>query len=88
MSANPFLIDSGPITKSVAVTPSDSTVLDVTTKGLYVGKTGDVTVRYTDGTYGTYKNFPAGNYLFVRCDQVRATDTAATFTAGDILALY
>jgi hypothetical protein len=66
----------------VAVTKSDSTIIP-TTRGLYIGVTGDVAVRHTDGATVTYKAAPVG-ILSVQVDRVLSTGTTAT----DIVALY
>jgi hypothetical protein len=67
---------------AVAVTPSDATVIQ-TTRALYVGVTGNLTVRMADGQTVLFTACPVG-ILPVQVDQVRATGTAAT----DIVALY
>ena len=74
------LID--PALDGKAVVPSDSTVLPLT-RALYVGSTGNVTVRFKGGSIVTFIAVPAGQYLVVQVDQVRATGTSA----GSIVAL-
>lgn len=64
------------------VVPSDTTVLP-TTRFLYIGTTGDVTVRMALGTDITFKSVPVG-ILRVQVDKVYSTSTTAT----NILALY
>lgn len=66
-----------------AVVKSDSTTFERHPRSLYVGTEGDVVIRTPAGTVLTFKAVPAGQYVFCRCDQVRAATTAA-----DIVALY
>lgn len=72
----------GPATGAIAVTKSDATVLQ-TTRGLYIGTTGDVAVRTARGQTITFKTVPVG-VLPVCVDQVLNTGT----TAAEIIALY
>jgi len=75
--------DASSADAAIAVTPNDSTVL-ATTRGLYVGVSGDVAVvTKGHGTSVVFKNVPAG-ILPVRVTKVLSTGTTAT----DILALY
>lgn len=71
-------------TKSVAVTPSDSTDLTGTaTKGLWVGTAGNLSVKLSgDSSATTWKNVASGTYVpgnFIR--------VMAATTATDIVAL-
>lgn len=68
--------------KAVAVTPSDSTVLELT-RGLYVGTTGNLAVRMADGQTVTFTAAAVG-YHPLQVDKVMSTNT----TASNILALY
>lgn len=70
-----------------AVTKSDSTVLP-TTRGLYIGTTGDVAVTMADDTAGaatvvTFVAVPVG-ILPIQVTKVMSTNT----TASNIVALY
>lgn len=67
---------------AVAITPSDVTVFP-TTRSLYVGSTGNVAVRMTDGQTVTFTAVPVG-ILPAQVDMVLATGT----TASAILGLY
>jgi hypothetical protein len=62
-----------------AVTKSNSTVFGRRVVCLYVGGTGDVTVRFraTQETV-TFSTVPAGTLLPLDVDQVRETGTSAT----------
>lgn len=66
-----------------AVTPSDSTILP-TTRALYIGGSGDVSVVMAYGTTVTFTALLAGSILPVQVKQVRATNTTAT----NLIALY
>jgi hypothetical protein len=64
-----------------------------TTRGLYVGATGNIAVRMADrspttpggsGSTVTFASVPAGSILPIQVDQVLLTGT----TASSILALY
>jgi hypothetical protein len=72
-----------PYEDGVAVTPSDSTVLD-TTRALYIGGAGAVAVVTKGGTTLTFSAVPVGTVLRLRVTKVMATNTTAT----NILALY
>lgn len=65
-----------------AVIPSDTTVLQ-TTRSLYIGGAGDITVRMALGSQVTFVAVAAG-VLPVQVDKVLSTGTTAT----NILALY
>jgi len=70
--------------KGVAVTKSDSTVLE-TTRGLYIGGAGDVAVVFADGGSAvTLSGATAGSVLPVQVTKVMSTNTTATL----IVALY
>lgn len=69
--------------KGVAVTKSDVTILE-TTRGLYVGTTGDIAVVWADGGAAvTMKAVAVGEHPW----QVKQVMSANT-TASDIVALY
>ena len=70
-----------PAMAAVAVTKSDSTILDVT-RALYIGTTGDLAVRMTNGETITFKTVPVG-ILPIQVDKVLSTGT----TAAEIIAL-
>jgi hypothetical protein len=70
-------------TKGVAVTKSDSTILE-TTRALYIGTTGDVAVVFTDGGAAVTLKAVAVGMLPVQVTKVMSTNT----TASDIVAIY
>ena len=64
------------------VTPSDSTILEIT-RGLYIGSTGDVVVTMADGDNVTFSAVPTGVVLPIQVSKVKAATSASL-----ILALY
>jgi len=73
---------SSPSSGAVAVTTSDSTVI-VTTRSLYIGATGNLTVRMARGMDATFNSVPVG-IMPIQVDKVYATGT----TASSIVAMY
>ena len=71
---------STPATSAVAVTPNDTTLLS-TTKGLYIGTTGDVVVTMADTSLVTFSTVPAGVILPIRVIHVMAATTAGNIVA-------
>lgn len=67
-----------PASDGAAVTPSDSALLTVPSKRLWVGGAGNVALVTVRGTALTYTAVPAGTYLNVRAQQVKSTGTTAT----------
>lgn len=67
---------------TASVTPSDATVFPVC-RSLYIGTTGNVTVRMADGMTQLFTAVPVG-ILPVQVDMVFATGTGAS----TIVALY
>lgn len=66
------------------VTPHDTNTIDAT-RGIYVGKTGDLTVQFLDGSQITLTNVPDGTFFDGFC-VVKVLDTGTT--ADEIIALY
>lgn len=76
---------SGPAQGAAAVTPSDSTDLDVQgSRGLWVGGAGNVAVITAQGDTVTFNGVAAGYLLPVAVSRVLATGTTAT----NLVALY
>ena len=71
--------------KAVVVTPSDTVYFAKgATKGLYVGVSGDVSVRMTDDITIVYKNLASGMIHPISCIRVNLSSTTAT----SIIAVY
>lgn len=74
----------GPVRSGAPITPSDTVGID-TTRAIYVGVAGDISIRLIDdATPVLFKAVPAGSVLPVRTSLVRATGTTAT----NLIALY
>lgn len=71
-----------PAITAAAVTPHDSNTFAVC-RALYVGGTGNMTVRFPDGTSVAFVGVPAG-ILPIQVVGVNSTD----LTASSIVALY
>ena len=65
------------------ITPDDGADLPISSRALYVGTAGDVTVTFVGGGTVTLKNAPAG-ILPIRARRVHATGTSA----GDLVAVW
>lgn len=75
-------VNSGPAANADAITPSDSVDLTNSTRGIYVGVSGDITLDLvTTGTTIFFKAVPVG-VLPVQAKRVRATNTTATNLVG------
>ena len=80
----PITRDQNPAANARAVIPADADLSgDYFTRAVYVGGTGDLTVQMADeqgvDTYVTFYAVPAGSLLPIAVNQIRATDTTATF---------
>jgi hypothetical protein len=72
-----------PPTNSFAIAPSDTAELPFVTRSIYVGGTGDLTVRLAGDTGSLLlKAVPVGTMLPLRVRQVFATGTGATLMIG------
>lgn len=69
---------TGPVTRAVAVTPSDATPLAVVARALYVGGAGNVSLVMTDASVVTLTGLAIGVWHPIRFTQVRATGTTST----------
>lgn len=73
-----------PAVRAFAIVPSDSAELPSVTRSIYVGTSGDVTLRPLRGTADvTYRNVPDGAYITIRASHVRATGTTASDLVGE-----
>lgn len=75
---------AGPAYDAEAVTPDDVAEFTVVARALYIGGTGDVTLRTLAGNTVLFTAVPAGTILPVVCRGVDDTGTDAT----NIVALY
>lgn len=66
------------LTRGEAVTPSDSVDLGRTSRALWVGGAGAVSLITSGGDTITLTGVPAGTLLWVRATRVRSTGTTAT----------
>lgn len=80
---NSFPSIAGPASHGFAVTPSDSSLLSETTRGIYIGTEGNIAALLLSGASVTFSSVPAGSLLPVRLTKIMATGT----TASNIVAL-
>ncbi|MBS2015192.1 MAG: hypothetical protein JST00_20050 [Deltaproteobacteria bacterium] len=78
------LAPSAPSPDAATVVPSDSTVLDPPTRGLFVGGAGNVSIETFAGSTVTFTGVLAGQILPVVARKVRSSGTTAT----NIVALF
>lgn len=71
-------------TGAVAVTPSDTVNLGRTTRALYVGGEGNISLTFEEGQTVTFTGVAAGSLLPVQVMRVNSTSTTAT----SIVALF
>jgi hypothetical protein len=67
-----------PLTRAVAVTPSDSVDLAFVTRELWVGTAGNLSLEMHGGDSIVITGVPAGARLPYRVSRVNATSTTAT----------
>ena len=65
-----------------AITPSDVTSLTETTRAIYVGSSGDISVTLASGAAVTFASVTAGTILPIRASLVKSTGTTATNLVG------
>lgn len=73
-----------PPSHAAAVTPDDATDLTYTTRALWVGGAGNISVITLGGETVTITGVLAGSLIPIRVNRVRSTSTTAT----NILALW
>ena len=64
------------------IEPDDETNMDLTTRGIYVGGAGDLSVVMKSEAVVTLKNVAAGTILPLRAIRVNSTGTSATDLVG------
>jgi hypothetical protein len=62
----------------IAITPADGTDLSYTTRGIYVGGAGDISVISPQGTTITFVGVPVGTILPICVNRIKSTGTTAT----------
>lgn len=75
---------TAPARDAATVVPNDANDLVVLPRAIYVGQTGDLSVRLAGGQTVLFRNIQAGSVLPVRAARVNAVGT----TAADIVALW
>jgi len=60
------------------ISPDDLNPLDMVTRALYVGQTGDISVEMQSGQIVGFQNVQGGRILAIRTLKVRAMGTTAT----------
>lgn len=75
---------TSPCNNGFSIVPSDAVDLSRTTRGIYVGSSGDLNVTTKGGDTVTLKNLAAGIVHPLRVSRVWATGTTAT----DIVGVY
>ncbi|SMF39635.1 hypothetical protein QTA58_06645 [Neorhizobium sp. CSC1952] len=73
---------SGPASSGFAITPSDGSDLPETTRALYVGTGGNLSVRMLSGETLALSNVSSGSLLPLRVTRVFATGTTAAAITG------
>lgn len=71
-----------PADHAFAISPNDSTDLSETTRALYIGTGGDISLVTASGATVSFTTVLSGSILPVRCRRVRATGTTATGIVG------
>lgn len=73
---------SEPARRVDTIVPADGADLAHTTRSIYVGGTGDITLVTVAGDTVVFKAVPVGVVLPVCATRVKATGTTATFLVG------
>ena len=75
---------TSPASDAQAIVPNDVQQLEIVSRALYVGQTGDISVEMLGGQIVNFANVQGGTVLAVRARRVRTTGT----TAAGIVALW
>jgi len=70
-----------PGANAIAITPSDSTNLDRTSRAIYIGGSGNLVVEMVGGQTVTFTGVSAGCLLPIRVNKVRTSTTATNLVA-------
>lgn len=65
-------------TGAIVITPDDNTDLALAPATLYVGGAGNLSVIMKSNQTVLFSNIPAGTFLPIQVDRVKATGTTAT----------
>lgn len=69
---------TAPARDAVIITPNDTIDLAVMPRAIYVGQSGNISVRFSAGQTVLFTNAQAGSFLPVRATGINATGTTAT----------
>ena len=76
-------MSDSPFRNGFAITLHDTNPLPKTTRGIYVGAAGDITLRLEKASDDLlFKAVPVGTVLHVRATHVRSTGTGASLLLG------
>ncbi|MDO6965511.1 spike base protein, RCAP_Rcc01079 family [Rhizobium alvei] len=73
---------SGPATHAFAISPNDTTPVSETTRALYIGVGGNLSVTMASGGNTTFTAIASGTLLPIRVTKILATGTTATDIVG------
>jgi hypothetical protein len=73
---------TGPASHGFSITPNDDADLPETTRAIYCGQGGNLTVTLASGASLTFSNLPDGAFLPLRLLRVAATGTTAQGLIG------
>lgn len=73
---------TSPAASAEMIIPSDTDDLAHVTRGLYLGQSGDVSVRMKSGELVTFSNVQGGTTLALRIEKIFATGTTASGLVG------
>ncbi len=71
-----------PAAGAFSITPDDIISLTEVTRAIYIGGTGDLSVRMLSGQEVTFLSIPSGTVLPIRAEKVKAAGTTATALLG------
>ncbi|WIY51555.1 hypothetical protein O9Z70_08630 [Devosia sp. YIM 151766] len=67
---------TSPASRAIAIAPDDNADLSLTTRAIYIGGGGDLTVTMRDGGQATFTGLAAGTLLPIRVRRVLEASTA------------
>ena len=81
---NGAVLNPGPASRAVVVSPSDTMNLPYVARGIYVGTSGNIAILTFGGDSIVFQNVQSGSIIPVSTIRVLATNT----TASNIVALW